>query len=73
MCVQAAPPLKEAIAQPQAHAIRIDTTVVLLPPMITNLLATINRICAAAIDVMGDVAWDSAYRQWASNVGKKTP
>ncbi|KIJ58254.1 hypothetical protein HYDPIDRAFT_119747 [Hydnomerulius pinastri MD-312] len=40
------------IMQPQPHIIWIDTTVVLLPPTITNLLATINGIYAAAIDDM---------------------
>ncbi|KIJ62744.1 hypothetical protein HYDPIDRAFT_30334 [Hydnomerulius pinastri MD-312] len=38
--------------KPQPHIIWIDTTVVLLPPTITNLLATINGIYAAAIDDM---------------------
>ncbi|KIJ67413.1 hypothetical protein HYDPIDRAFT_108172, partial [Hydnomerulius pinastri MD-312] len=49
------------IVQPQPCIIWIDTAVVLLLPMITDLLATINRTHAAAIDDMRDVVWDSAH------------
>ncbi|KIJ65788.1 hypothetical protein HYDPIDRAFT_109801 [Hydnomerulius pinastri MD-312] len=49
------------IVQPQPRIIRIDTTVVLLPPTITDFLATINGTHAATIGDMRDVVRDSAH------------